>query len=387
MIFMLSDLATLQDKDIDDLSYKATSEIKGQITTSSNSLSKGNKGWIRALISFIKYLNMNSEEDFENIDINQFNTYRLSIYNPDNLLRSNSSTSTRSRNSSNQRGNNDSLTYFKQRIKRDKSQYGILKEDKQWDSWNRSTKATARSHDCEDIFNENYIPSSSEDKQLFLEKQNFIYSVFEDKIQTNMGRHLVRKYEKTYDAQSIYAELVAYAKESTQASIEASNILSYLTTVKLHKIAWKGTYHAFILHWINKLRLYEEMVPFEDHFTNSVKKTLLENTVMGVPILRNVKNQADHDKAHGKAPLSYDNYLTILLSAAATHDADSGYRQRGKLNAYSTSHLYGASNDTHNLQYDIELHDIDTECLFEHDQEIYQTYQRTTNNIRIQKDK
>ena len=88
-----------------------------------------------------------------------------------------------------------------------------------------------------------------------------MYSVFEEKIQTNMGRYLVRKYEWTYDAQSIYAELLEFVKKSTQANIEASNFLSYITTVKLQKIAWKGTYHSFILHWVNKLRLYDDMVP------------------------------------------------------------------------------------------------------------------------------
>ena len=69
-----------------------------------------------------------------------------------------------------------------------------------------------------------------------------MYSVFEDKIKTNMGRHLVRKYEKTYDAQRVYMELRNHAKQSTHASLEASNILGYITTVKLHKIAWKGSY-------------------------------------------------------------------------------------------------------------------------------------------------
>ena len=81
----------------------------------------------------------------------------------------------------------------------------------------------------------------------------FMYAVFEEKLQKSMGRHLVRKYEKTNDAQSIYTDLLAYAKESTHATIESSNILSYLTTVILHKITWKGTHHSFILHWVNKL--------------------------------------------------------------------------------------------------------------------------------------
>ena len=119
----------------------------------------------------------------------------------------------------------------------DKNQYTTLCEDRQWDCWNCSTKAIAQTHHCEDVFNKAYLPSDSDQKDLFLEKQIFMYSMFEEKIQTNMGRYLVRKYECTYDAQSIYSELLKYAKKSTQANIEASNILSFITTVKLHKIA------------------------------------------------------------------------------------------------------------------------------------------------------
>ena len=73
----------------------------------------------------------------------------------------------------------------------------------------------ARTHDCEHVFDETYMTDSNKEKKLSLEKQNFIYSIFEDKIQTNMGRHLVRKYENTYNSQSVYAELVLYSKQST----------------------------------------------------------------------------------------------------------------------------------------------------------------------------
>ena len=152
-----------------------------------------------------------------------------------------------------------------------------------------------------------------------------------------MGRYLVRKYKRTYDAQSIYTELLKYSKKSTQANIEASNILSYIITVKLHKIAWKGTYNSFIIHWLNKLRLYEDIAPIEDHFTDSVKKTMLENTVIGVPILKSIKAQADHNKAHGRGLLSYDNYLILLLSVAAVHDAENSFEHFGKFNAYDSN--------------------------------------------------
>ena len=96
------------------------------------------------------------------------------------------------------RKNNDNtsaLFAFKKNIKRDKNQYTTLHEDRQLDSWNCSTKAIARKHNCEDVFNGTYLHEDGENKELFLEKQIFMYSVFEEEIQTNMGRYLVRKYE------------------------------------------------------------------------------------------------------------------------------------------------------------------------------------------------
>ena len=121
---------------------------------------------------------------------------------------------------------NDKISYFKRTIKRDKSQYNILCDKKQWDSWNWLTKVTSQCYQYEEVFNKVYAPNGSGEKELFLEKQMLMYAIFDEKLQTGMGSHLVRKYEKTYDAQNGYAELLAYAKESTHATIESSNILS-----------------------------------------------------------------------------------------------------------------------------------------------------------------
>ena len=65
----------------------------------------------------IKYLD---QKEFENVTINQFNTYRLG-YNPVGPQRTSSPTFTRLRNSHNKKGHTDAITHFKKTIKRDKS--------------------------------------------------------------------------------------------------------------------------------------------------------------------------------------------------------------------------------------------------------------------------
>ena len=104
------------------------------------------------------------------------------------------------------------------------------------------------------------------------------------------------------------------------ASLESSNLLAYITNVQVHKISWKGTYHSFILHWCNKLCLYEELIPLEDHFSDNDKMNMLQNTMMGIKSLDNIKDLQSHAKARGIKTQTYNAYLSLLLSAATVVD-------------------------------------------------------------------
>ena len=110
------------------------------------------------------------------------------------------------------------------------SQYKILKEDKQWDDWCRSTIATIRSYTCDEILDPKYKSKNKDYGYLLIEKQKFVCSVFVEFVQTDMGKHNVRMHEKDSDLQSIFKKLSDYATESTQTTLESSNLLTYITT-------------------------------------------------------------------------------------------------------------------------------------------------------------
>ena len=144
---------------------------------------------------------------------------------------------------------------FRRGIKRDQSHYTVFKEDKQWDSWQRATISTAHAHACDEVFDPSYKPKGNENKELFDEKQKFVYSVFESILKTDMGKYFVRQHEHDYDAQAVFRKLEQYAVASTQAAIDSSGLLTYLTSAKLDS-HWRGTAQSFILHWCDKLRTY-----------------------------------------------------------------------------------------------------------------------------------
>ena len=102
------------------------------------------------------------------------------LYDPNAPIVRTPNTMTNSFNNSNTAQNKDA-DHFRKSIKRDKSQ-SVFKEDKKWDKWQRSTIATARSNNCEHIFDPLYSPGAAEEKEVFQEKQNFSYSVLEEKL-------------------------------------------------------------------------------------------------------------------------------------------------------------------------------------------------------------
>ena len=221
-----------------------------------------------------------------------------------------------------------------------------MKTDKQWDSWERSTIATARSHGCEEIFDGNYTPLTPDEKYIFDAKQKFMHFIFEGMLLTDMGKYYVCQHETDYDAQEIFKSLSAHAKQSTQAAIDTADLLSYITTIKLHESKWHGGSHTFVLYWCDKLCVYEELVPQSNCFTHNVKIIMLQNTVSGILELNQVKVQSAHNIALGRKPLNFSSYKDLLLSAATTYDATQGLSKgRPQHNVYYIENFYDPLSD------------------------------------------
>ena len=205
-------------------------------------------------------------------------------------------------------------------IKKDATLFPILKDEKFNDSWHRSFVNQARAQDLSEILDPTYKPKSPSEEELFTEKQKFVYAILESKVHTDRGKAIVREYEDTFDAQAVYKKLTEHHLKSTKAMIESSTILSYITSVQLGSGEWNGTTEGFITHWTNQVCLYECQVPSSDHFSDGQKRIMLENAVHPIAELHQVKNNADLQKTNSGRTLTYDEYLSLLLSAAAAYD-------------------------------------------------------------------
>ena len=301
------DLVALDDSTIETLDYPVGTAHTPTL------LSKGNIGLLKAFNAYYSFRDLNnnpiSDADWEKITEDEFNQFRCSsdykryqLNGPPTPAKS-----------------VDPVREFKRGIKRDLTVYTILKDDAAWDAWNRNTMSHARAQDVADVLNPKYRPTSPQEKDLFDEKKKFMYAVFESVLKTDKGKSIVRAHHDTYDAQKVYEELAEYALKSTKASMDGSDLLTYITSASLGTGDWSGTTHAFILHWQDQIRKYHELNPKEKIYS-SMQRTMLQNAVEGIPELNAVRIQADHQKVHDGKELSYDQYCSLLLSAAQTYD-------------------------------------------------------------------
>ena len=112
----------------------------------------------------------------------------------------------------------------KKGTKSDASAYPIFKNDLYCDTFQRSFLAIIKAQGFYDVGDPDYDPDDGDqyDKELFKEKQFFVYSVLVTSLQTEKGRELVKEFEG--DARSIISELHHYHTKSNVAQHEVVNL-------------------------------------------------------------------------------------------------------------------------------------------------------------------
>ncbi len=209
---------------------------------------------------------------------------------------------------------------FKKGIKRDITAFPTLKQDTPFDHWKRRMIAQAKAQDCGDVLSEDYVPLNSEDIEEFQLKQIFMYSVFTTHLLSDKGKELVRLHEDKSDAQRIFIELTEHHTTATLGDAKITDLMSYITTTRLgNDSPWNGTTHAFVLHFQQQMRLYNQYNAAHS-LHESMMLVFLQNAVTGVKELDAVKTTARQLAVSTGKELNYDEYSKLLKNAALVFD-------------------------------------------------------------------
>ena len=124
------------------------------------------------------------------------------------------------------------VSSFKKGIKKEEGGYPSLKDERYFHGCSKSLYITAKSHECEQVLDQEYIPSNAEN-DLFEAKQIFMFSVFDKHLKTHMQKTIVRKYVHTTDTQSVCKDFQDHMKSSSKGASEKRRLTKYVTSTLL----------------------------------------------------------------------------------------------------------------------------------------------------------
>ena len=266
---------------------------------------------------FLATLTRDSYLKFRHLDTQSFSSSPLSHHEPSKFKTSSQGEFKHQTTSESQ----TALNNFKKGTKRDASVFPIFKNDKYYDTFQRSFLANLKAQGLYDVADPDHDPESGDiyEQELFKGKQSFVYSVLVTSLQTEKGRELVKEFEG--DARSIILKLHHYHTKSNVAQHDIITLTTEITNLTLND-SWKGTVRQFLSHFKEKLRLLDSLVPVYDQLPESTRLTFLQRAVQQNHDLRqiHVMDSVWRFKTDSTEALTFDTYYNLLWDAAHQYD-------------------------------------------------------------------
>ena len=324
---------------------------------------------------------INISIDPKNIDKTEFQNFQVGPNNTDEAMKSGTSSFAPPSRAPKAP---DALCEFNKGIQRDQDRFPELTRNSNWHNFQRIFKIQANAQGVERVLDAAFTPSSTEDDAVFQAQQKFMMAVLTDKLKTDKGKEIVRTHADSFDAQAAWQELVAHHTSSTQAEADAESILHYLISSCINDGSWKGTTHAYILHWLHQADQYDEKA--DDSLPATHKLAYLQHAVAPNPELAAIKTTSlTAAKLTGKK-LDFNDYVDLLKNAALQYDVtvnktspQDKRRPRRQVYSHDISWDDEPPDAFHDDFQDAQEYDIDTP-LFEIN------YQKSFQHPRLSRD-
>jgi hypothetical protein len=168
---------------------------------------------------------------------------------------------------------------------------------------------------------------------------------------------LVQDYKSSQNAQAILKELSNDTEKSTVAQLNVTDLLQYTHTAQVEN--WKGTTLSFILHYQEKIWLYDQLQPTNKQTSDHAKMIYLQNAVDAAEELRSVQTTGSQlALANGMVPM-YKDYEALLKSVASIYDRAHAPAKRQPTRSAEQTDIWDANitksfHEAYEFRFDID---------------------------------
>ena len=90
----------------------------------------------------------------------------------------------------------------------------------------------------------------------------------------------------------MYSALIDHYTKSVKASLDQSQLMVYITTIRIGDGSWRGSAASFVLNGQDKVREFEKLSEAKNHFSDEWKLIMLQNAVHPLPMIDQVGHHA-----------------------------------------------------------------------------------------------
>ena len=129
----------------------------------------------------------------------------------------------------------------------------------EWHVFQLKTKTISRSQGVRRVFDPTYQPRSHTENEAFQIMCEFLQAVFLNKINTPVGKSIVRRYSEGGNAQACWQDLCTYHQTSrSRATLSRAKMMSSLTSDRLDLRKYRGSLTDWLVDWDYRCNLYND---------------------------------------------------------------------------------------------------------------------------------
>ena len=183
---------------------------------------------------------------------------------------------------------------------------------------------------------------------LYKAQSGWVYKMMQDNFQEPYSKTIVIKNVMKKEIYIIWISISEYHDTSMANNLRTATISAYVTSVRLHKLDFRGNLSTWILNYTEQIRLHNDMVTAdEDKISDGQAVNFLEAAISGIPSLASVRHAwSAAQKGAGRigARLTLVEYTELLLAQSAVLDAPKS-RSSGRYRANVTEHAFDDDSD------------------------------------------
>ena len=303
---------------------------------SMDDLNKVQQNRVKILISMFHHVSRLCGNAYSLNDITKkdYDLYRISEYVPGAPL---SVWTTPTPGSKRDSSGTDAVATWKKSIKPTASAYKEFKDAAYFSIWKEKFKSTAESQGIGHLLDPEYIVTNPELDEI---QSKWMYKVLEDMCVERSARAIVLEYKnKSHDVRGLWKALCDKFSKAIETDLKIQRLTAYIVGANFSNSNWRGTQTNMILHYKEQVRLYEELAPKSEHYTDVQLNRFLNQAVMGVENLAQVKSLYENQQlaAGNSTELSFNKYVELLMVQCGIYDASKGKKvaaQNRKVNVH-----------------------------------------------------